>query len=413
MADESVYPAFSAHGLLDLRYQNTDASRGWLDNGLGKFRSGGDTDRVRMNEAALSVQGQWWDWSGTVTAKYADEQDNPVDLQEAFLHYRPVSTTPWRFGARLGMFFPPVSFENNGVAWSSPYTLTSSAINSWVGEELRTFGGEANASYQFGYSVRFGVFGALLANNDTAGTLLAWRGWNLHDYEATLSDRLNLPQGTGIQTVFPNQAAYTSPFVELDGSPGYYAGISGEHPGIGKFRILHYDNQTNPEALRGGQYGWHTQFWSFGFKNELPQQLTLIGQGMTGSTLMGNWVGGRREVQVDFWATSLLLSKAFDIHRISIRYDHFATRGAHLQSTSQRLVLDSTGNYVWQNSYFWGNNNENGDAWTVNYNIMLEKHQQINIEMTYLDSYNANRLAIRKSPNQEEILWQLGYRVFF
>ncbi|NOT13913.1 MAG: hypothetical protein HOP23_19195 [Methylococcaceae bacterium] len=341
----------------------------------------------------MVLQGRLWDWSGTATVKYAHGQENPVDLTEAFLQYRPVSTIPWRLGARIGMFFPPISLENTGIAWSSPYTLTSSAINSWVGEELKTFGGEAHLTHQLENGDRLGVFAAGLANNDTAGALLTWRGWSLHDYESTLHDSYPLPEGIGIQNVFRRQATLTRPYVEVDGRPGYYTGFSAERPDLFKFRGLYYDNRGNPDIVEKGQYAWHTYFWSLGFKAELPWDLTVIGQGMTGRTSMGRLRDEKRPFDVGYWASSILLSKAFGVHRVSLRYDQFGT------DENDRLPQDD--------------NREHGYGFTANYNLTIAKHHQFNFEVNHINKDRSARAKLGQATNQEETLWQIAYRIFF
>jgi len=392
-ADPSLFDT-SLHGLLDLRYQYSAARPGEAENGLGKFRVGGHGNRFRANEAALTLQSSLgWDWSGILTVKYANKQYNPLDLSEAFLSYRPVSTSAWQFNARLGMFFPPISLENTGTAWSSPYTLSSSAINSWVGEELKTFGGELRVNYQSKIGHRLGLFAAGLANNDTTGLQLAWRGWSLSDYESTLNDRLRLPNNIGIQANFPKQAALSRPFVEVDGKPGYYAGFSAERSNLYSVRALYYDNRANPAAISNGQYGWHTRFYSIGLKAELPWSMTLISQGLSGRTTMGARLDTLFPVDVRFWATSVLLSKSLNKHRISLRYDRFGTNEWDF------LPQD--------------NNREQGYAWTANYNLTLAQRHQLNFEVSQINSDRPARLNIGQSPHQEETLWQIAYRLFF
>ena len=68
--------------------------------------------------------------------------DAGIDLLETYVSWRPQSNGVLRWNVRAGAFFPPVSLENDDLGWTSPYTLTPSAINSWVGSELRTIGGE-------------------------------------------------------------------------------------------------------------------------------------------------------------------------------------------------------------------------------------------------------------------------------
>jgi hypothetical protein len=392
-AGESSLPELSLHGLFDARYLESQAQDGWAEGGLGKLREGGEVGRPRINEGALVVQGRLWEWAGTLTLKYADGQKNPLDPSEVFLSYHPASTSPWRFGARLGAFFPPISLENTGTAWSSPYTLGSSAINTWVGEELRTFGGEAQLNYRFDGGDRVGVFAAGFGHNDTAGALLAWRGFALHDYEATLNDSLPLPEGIGIPAAFPLQAGRTRPFVEVDGRPGYYLGLAAERRDRYKFRALYYDNRADPEAIERGQYAWYTRFLSLGLKAELPWEVTLIGQGLSGRTRMGERRDGRRAVDVGFWAASLLLSKSLGSHRLSLRHDRFGT------DEDDHLPEDA--------------NREHGYAFTANYNYTFAQRHQFNLEVSHIVSDRPARERLDQASLQEETLWQIAYRLFY
>jgi hypothetical protein len=393
---DADFSAFNLNGLLDLRYHYSDSQSGGIENGLGKFRDGGNNSRVLANEAALVLQTRLdWDWSSTLTLKYADHQHTPVDLSEAFLVYRPVSTSAWQFGTRLGMFIPPVSMENTGTAWTSPYSLTSSAINTWVGEELKVFGAEAHIRFQTEGGDRLKWFAAGFANNDTAGVLLAWRGWSLHDYEATLNDQFVLPESLGIQTHLPLQlqASATKPFVEVDGRPGYYSGVSIDRPEAYNFRVLYYDNLGNPSALENGQYSWRTQFWSLGLQVHLPWEWTFISQGMSGQTRMGERIQGLFAVDTRFWSASFLISKKMGNQRFSIRHDYFAT------DENDFLPLDR--------------NEEKGHALTINYNLTLAQRHQINFEFTHIDSDRQSRVNLEQQTRQEENLWQIAYRLFF
>lgn len=389
------FHGIQAHGVADFRYFHTD-SDSQNNTDFSMFREGGaNRDLFRVNEAALTLQGRLsWSWTASITAKYAHNAKNPVDISEAVLFFKPVSTSPWRVNARLGSFFAPISLENTGTAWTSPYTLTSSAINSWVGEELKTFGGEATIGYHFDNGDHVDLFGAGFSNNDTTGTLLAFRGWRMHDYEATLLDGFKLPNQTHIQSIFTKQAMTTQPFVEVDGRAGYYAGFNMERPDVVKFRALYYDNLADPTIVEQGQYGWHTRFGSAGLKVALPFELTFIEQSMLGNTQMGGLVGNHAAVDVNFWAHSFLFSKKIiDGHRFSVRYDIFGTH---------------------KNDELTQNPNESsGDAWTVNYNWMLLKHHQLNFEVTTTTSNVAARNVQNLNPTQAETLWQIGYRVFF
>jgi hypothetical protein len=384
-----------AHGVADFRYIHTDSDSP-NNTDFSVFRDGGaNRDLFRVNEAALTLQGRIsWSWTASITAKYAHNAKNPVDISEAVLFFKPVSTSPFRFNARLGSFFAPISLENTGMAWTSPYTLISSAINSWAGEELKTFGGEATVGYHFDNGDHVDIFGAGFGNNDTTGTLLAFCGWRMHDYEATVLDGFKLPNQAHIQSIFTKQAMTTQPFVEVDGRAGYYAGFNLERPDVVKFRALYYDNMANPTIVENGQYGWHTRFGSAGLKLVLPFELTFIEQSMLGNTQMGGLVGNHAAVDVNFWAHSFLLSKKIiDGHRFSVRYDIFGTH------KNDEIIQNL--------------NAENASAWTVNYNWMLFKHHQLNFEVTTTTSNVTARTLQNINSTQDETLWQMGYRVFF
>jgi hypothetical protein len=388
-------PSLSLHGLLDAGVHYADSNlNGETAGGLGKFRYDAQQLAPRINEAAFTLQSRLnWDWNALLTAKYASDSSQPFGISEALLVYKPVSQSQWQFGSRFGMFFPPFSMENTGTVWSSPYTLTSSAINTWIGEELRTFGGESHVGYRFGTASRFGVYGALLSNNDTAGAVLAWRGWSLQNHQAVLGERINLPVGIGINRNFPLQAGYSQPFQEIDGRVGYYAGASLEQEGLYQWRGGYYDNLSNPTVVRNGQYAWHTQFGHSEFKLDLPWQTTLISQGLYGRTRMGGFVDGLRPVDMTFASISLLASKTWGQHRVSVRFDRFTTHD------HDALPIDE--------------NSENGDAWTLNYHYTWQGQQQLHLEMSQISSNRPSRSQQGFAAAQQEQLWQIAYRWFF
>jgi len=393
LADE--FHNIQAHGVADFRYIHTDSDCP-NNTDFSVFRDGGaNRDLFRVNETALTLQGRIsWSWTASITAKYAHHAKNPVDISEAVLFFKPVSTSPFRFNARLGSFYAPISLENTGAAWTSPYTLTSSAINSWVGEELKTFGGEATLGYYFENGDHVDIFGAGFGNNDTTGTLLAFRGWQMHAYEATILDGFKLPNQAQIQNIFPKQAMTTQPFVEVDGRAGYYAGFNLERPDVVKFRALYYDNMANPAVVEKGQYGWYTRFGSAGLKISLPFEFVFVEQSMLGNTQMGGLVGNHAAVDVNFWAHSFLLSKKIiEGHRLSVRYELF---GVH---KNDELVKNP--------------NESSGSAWTANYNWVFLKHHQLNFEVTTATSNVAARNLQNIPVSQDETFWQVGYRIFF
>jgi len=63
-----------------------------------------------------------------------------------FTEWRPVPKSATRYRLKLGAFYPNISLEKVDPAWSSPYTQNFSAINTWIAEEIRTFGAELSMS---------------------------------------------------------------------------------------------------------------------------------------------------------------------------------------------------------------------------------------------------------------------------
>src|SRR5262249_38873079 len=192
-------PPVKLGALLDVRYAHTDDERSWLDAGSGKFRYGagtnGPADLFRLSQLSLLVDAE------PVAALSAHVQLNVdakpdeaglrsrADLIEAALVYHPDLAKHVRLRLRGGAFFPPISLEHTGPAWTTPYTITPSAANTWIGEEVRAVGVEGALVLKWERDeVR--ILGAGFGSNDPSGTLLAWRGWGLHDRQTGFGDRL-------------------------------------------------------------------------------------------------------------------------------------------------------------------------------------------------------------------------------
>src|SRR5262249_60757069 len=79
------------------------------------------------------------------------------------------------WSVKAGAFFPTISLENDDIGWTSPYTLTPSAINTWIGEELRTIGGEGNLRWRTPDLRTITFTASLFRGNDPARRLMARR----------------------------------------------------------------------------------------------------------------------------------------------------------------------------------------------------------------------------------------------
>lgn len=383
----------------DFRLGVADGEQSWLDDGLGKGRFGGDSkggtkaDFDVAEIAALINVDFNWEWSAFVHAKYDETQDGPVDLVEAFVKYSPTPTSNTRYSFRAGLFFPHISRENVGVAWSSPYTITPSAINSWVGEEIRALGLEAKASFR-GEINQIDITAGAFGFNDASGTLLAFRGWALNDVKATAFTQLPLaplPQ-IGLDSSFVAQPLWVEPVAEIDETVGFYGAIDWTYDRNWKAGAFYYDNRADPDVIKQQQYGWWTRFWSFYIEGDTFADIHLIAQYMTGNTTMGRVVPvfGTRYIDMDFASGFVLATRKFGRQRVSARFDWFDT-------TDHAFVQRD-------------NNNEAGAAITVAHSYEFNKKSTLIAEYMFVDSKRIARRDIGVLPDQQQSIFQVAYR---
>ena len=302
---------------VDLRAVATDATPSFLDDGLGKSRygeSGLELGRLRLaiDQALGETLQLHFDASS-----WGDDDRNPIDLTEAFAEWRPVPRSDWRTRLRAGLFYSPASLENRADGWESPYSISFSALNSWIAEEIRTIGIEASfdhlgrlsgSGHDLGASV--GVYGW----NDPAGVLVAQHGFALHDRQTLLFGRVG---GTGPAPVRNRQL-----FHEIDGRPGYYVGARWRWLDRLEARAMHYDNRGDLTSAKPSiaDYAWLTRYDSIGIRGEAGERLTLIAQ----------WLDGYTAVQPPFglfeWTFStwyLLANTHAGPYGATLRYDDF------------------------------------------------------------------------------------------
>ncbi len=318
----------------DVRLASANGERSWRDDGFGKLRYGGQ-GKLDLAQAAV----QWKPRFTDTLSAYVLVQDvpsldeHPAGVEEAYLKWRPLPmVTPagvYHFTFRAGQMFPPVSMEHDGVGWTPSRTLTPSAINAWIGEEVLVEGAEAAVVTQAGdhtLGATIGVF----SKDDTAGTILAWRGWALHDISSTQASELPLPGGPqGYTQIFgPYQSYDSHPYDEVDHRLGYYVRLDWRPPAAVAFNLEFYDNDGNPMAVRNGQWGWSTRFWNLGAQYTVSDRDVLLSQYLTGSTKTGWIVGGPyRAVDLDFDSAYLLLTHDLgEGGKLSGRIDYFGAK---------------------------------------------------------------------------------------
>ncbi len=317
-------------GLFELRAVAGFDGISWLDRGFDRARYGEQDRALVWGSALLQYDGRLTPTLGgrVVLAGY-DRTSHALDWTEAFLEYSPVPRSAWRFKVRGGAFYPPLSLENTAVGWTSPYTVSFSAIDTWIGEEVRALGLEVAATRMgrfTGSAHDWTLVGAAARGNDPLGALLAWRGFAVHDRQSGWREHLPLADLPGFRESgsFPPQEPFEEPFKELDGRTGYYAGVEWDAADRSRLRYLHYDNLADPSVVEGGQWSWRTRFDHLGWQLRLPAESDLLLQVLRGDTRMDGFTSPL--VYDSFTAAYVLWSRAWNRHRWSARADFWSVR---------------------------------------------------------------------------------------
>ena len=168
----------------------------WLYNGSGKLRYDEDHDGLRVNRIFVDFTGRITPTlAGRFVASMNNDVAEAVDVTDAYLEWRPVPASELRFRGKLGAFYPRLSLENIEAGWSSPYALSSSVINTWIGEELRIVGAELRLVRDLpGMSgQQLSLEGGGFYFNDPTGASLTWRGWAAHDRQTGVFGSIPMP----------------------------------------------------------------------------------------------------------------------------------------------------------------------------------------------------------------------------
>jgi hypothetical protein len=354
-----VLALLDLNGSVALRGVNATGPVSWLDGGWGRLEAGGDQDEL-LADAQLGV-----DWtsehfgarvSGTAGR---DAGGGYGGLVEAYVEARQ------EFGLdelqlRAGQFFLPTSRENKDELWQSPYTMSFSALNSWIGEEVRPIGVDLQYRHITGRGHALTGAATAFRGNDTMGALLAWRGWSSGSRLAAFGEVLPLPPLPSLPQYFPLQRDDgTRPFGrDLDGRTGYSARLRYSLPERANVQYMFVDNRGD-RLLYRGEYAWATRFHQLGAEAGNPDRLTVAAEYMRGSTGMGH---GAAFVDADFYATYLLVSQKLGRSRFSARYELFNTEERDFSLAES--------------------NDEQGRAWTLTWLYDLRTNLRVGAEFT-------------------------------
>ena len=245
-----------------------------------------------------------------------------VGIVEAYVEAK---LHPGRDKVRIlaGAFFLPTSRENVDALWATPYTITPSALNSWLGEELRPIG--VDVAYTVRDSLTAGA--TIYRGNDTFGALPAARGWEMRDHWAVLGEHLPV-DGT----------YFTSVSAETDGRLGWSARArwNNRYANVQYTRI---DNRA--DALEYGDlFNWATRFDIAGADLTM-NDWTVAAESGWGTTIIE--VFGERYPS-DIRASYLLVSRRFANARVTLRGDAFQLVDDHRHAVTAAVFWYPRGN---------------------------------------------------------------------
>jgi hypothetical protein len=369
---------------LDARLVWSDAQPPFMQGGLGTLRYGADDKGLQLGRARIALTQPIGElWSAHLDVSMFDDRDrSPVGVTEAYLLFRPYPFYGYRFRMRAGAFYPPISLENRASGWESPYTLSYSAIDSWLGIELRTLGVEGQLEWlgtREGHAFDVGLTGGVFGWNEGTGVVVANDGFSLTDRQTPVFGRVGQP---GAPPLYGAQ-----PFEQFDHREGLYGGIEIRWFDRIVVRALRWDNRANPtdEDYVSEAVAWQTRFNSAGVRVELDHGWTAIAQWLDGETTIAP--DGLAE-SWPFRATYALLSKRFGKNTLSARYDRFD--------------VDSLGAE--------GYGQQSGHAWTAAYVFAPDGHWRFTLEWVRVVSSNYNREDLGGAPLLTESQVQLAIR---
>lgn len=382
-------------GLLQLRAVQGDNVLSWQEGGVGLYRHDEKNDSLILSQGILDAHIDLaTNWSAHGVLNINQDPDIGVGFTQAYFTYQPLTSHHYKWQVRIGGFYPLMSLENPDIGWTSPYNYTNSAINSWIGEELRTVGAELTIKRPgryFNSPHSFSLIAASFKGNDPAGTLLSWRGFALHDRQTTFNEGVKFAPVAALNNdALRWQANQVLPFEEVDGRFGYYIGMHWDYLKKSQLRIYYYDNNGDPTKLNisSGQYAWDTRFTSAAWLYKFNKKTRLITQILNGKTSMGRyWF-----LNNAFYSHFIMLSHKEGNNRVSLRYDYFK--------------VDDNDNTTFDP------NASHGEGLTASWRYNISKALQVGTEISGLKSTAQNRadIGFNKDISQQQILANIQWK---
>ncbi len=394
----------SLEGFGLVRSLTVEAPQSYRDGGFGRNEFGArDAEQFSLGLARIGVVAEWstlagWKARLSVVGQGSTESygDQDLGITELFLEKE------WGFShgqttVRVGHFILPTSRENVAPGWTSPYTLSFSAINTWIGEDVRPTGVLLKSG--FGERSQFELGVTAFGGNDTSGTLLAWRGWSLSDRIVGYSEAVPLPPLSTLAdpTIFGEQRDDGSqPFgADLDGRVGW-AGFATWRPTTTfSLRATRYNNRGDKQLHRGEEYAWATDFELVGADLHL-RRWDVLAEWMDGHTGMGNLQAAHVRARFEAFYGLISWHTANTGEqprlRVSLRFDKFST--IDIDGTSAEL------------------NDDAGTAWTLAVLWSATRSLRLGIEFqdAHGDRPQAGLEGFERSNGGRQALLELRYR---
>lgn len=341
---------FRVSGFLTARGVYTRSQPSWLEGGFGRLDTGAHDARssATANVDVLQLGADWTPTTWLDVHIGAQARKEPArdgvkraGLVDAFVAVRK-DLGANHLQLRAGQFFLGTSRENRDNLWTSPYTMSYSALNKWIGDEFRPAGAELEWRHERANFDTVTAAASVFRNNDTMGTLLGWRGWSVGERISVYGEILPLPNLFSFhnRAQFVDQRDGTVPFQsDLDGRMGYTARIRYQRPENGSVQLTHVDNRGDRKEYRSGEgveYAWQTRFDIFGADWKTARETSLAAEYCWGKTGMG--FAPHATVDLSFYTWYVLVSQPFGRNRFSARFDVFETEDHdHTAETNSEL----------------------------------------------------------------------------
>jgi hypothetical protein len=363
--------------LLDVRAVGGGPAPSWTDRGPGKLRYGGSntpdgfqrSTRLTLSQAAVQISAALpLGIRGQVQVNMEPDIADGYHpwLVEAFLR-REWADDSGGWGVQSGVMHLPFALENVGPAWSPEYSISSSALDNWLWEDITLAGAEGEWWHTTRSGIKLGALAGAGYGGDQIGRLLALRGWVLGDTIGGINGNLALP----------NRGERTDIFNERDQRPAVYGWLSvGDEGEIVSLKLGMIDNRG--DESRPGV--WHTRFTTVGLVIHATARIDLLAQYLNGVARVA-----APPNDSSLSASYVLASYHFKQQRLSLRYDQFR-------------VHDLDGGP--------SSTSEHGDAVTAAYMVQLGLRHRIALEHIWMNSHRDVTGTLNPTPDG----WQVSYR---